>query len=126
VCGFAGELTVSGPADRAAVERMAATMDNRGPDGAGAWATGSVAMAHRRLKIIDLSATGDQPMVDADLGLTIVFNGCIYNHRELRGQLEREGYRFFSTSDTEVIIKAYWHWGRRCVEHFAGMFAFAI
>jgi asparagine synthase (glutamine-hydrolysing) len=126
VCGFAGELTVSGPADRAAVERMAATMDNRGPDGAGAWATGSVAMAHRRLKIIDLSATGDQPMVDADLGLTIVFNGCIYNHRELRGQLEREGYRFFSTSDTEVIIKAYWHWGRRCVEYFAGMFAFAI
>jgi asparagine synthase (glutamine-hydrolysing) len=101
-------------------------MGDRGPDGAGAWAQARVALAHRRLKIIDLSSTGSQPMVDPDLGLTIVFNGCIYNHRQLRGQLEREGYRFFSTSDTEVILKAYWHWGRRCVEHFAGMFAFAV
>jgi asparagine synthase (glutamine-hydrolysing) len=126
MCGFAGELAVSGPADQAATERMAATMGDRGPDGAGAWAQARVALAHRRLKIIDLSSTGSQPMVDPDLGLTIVFNGCIYNHRQLRGQLEREGYRFFSTSDTEVILKAYWHWGRRCVEHFAGMFAFAV
>src|ERR1039458_9649891 len=99
MCGFAGELAVSGPADQAATERMAATMGDRGPDGAGAWAQARVALAHRRLKIIDLSSTGSQPMVDPDLGLTIVFNGCIYNHRQLRGQLEREGYRFFSTSD---------------------------
>lgn len=86
----------------------------------------AVALAHRRLKIIDLSAAGDQPMVDEELGLTIVFNGCIYNHRELRGQLERDGCRFFSHSDTEVILKAYARWGGRCVEHLFGMFAFAV
>jgi asparagine synthase (glutamine-hydrolysing) len=105
---------------------MADTMRNRGPDGAGAWAMDGVAMAHRRLKIIDLSAAGDQPMVDDELGLTIVFNGCIYNHRELRRELERDGYRFFSRSDTEVILKAYDRWGGRCVERLFGMFAFAL
>jgi asparagine synthase (glutamine-hydrolysing) len=105
---------------------MAATMADRGPDGAGEWAAGPVALAHRRLKIIDLSSAGDQPMVDQELGLTVAFNGCIYNHRELRGELERQGYSFFSSSDTEVILKAYAHWGPRCVEHFAGMFAFAL
>ena len=103
---------------------MAATMDDRGPDGAGAWAEGPVALAHRRLKIIDLSPAGDQPM--ADEAAAIVFNGCIYNHRELRAELEREGHRFASTSDTEVILKAYRQWGTACVERFAGMFAFAI
>jgi asparagine synthase (glutamine-hydrolysing) len=126
MCGFAGELSVSGRPDRDAVERMAATMDDRGPDGAGSWSEGAVALAHRRLKIIDLSSAGDQPMVDPKLGLTIVFNGCIYNHRELRRQLEGDGYAFFSTSDTEVILKAYDRWGTRCVDRFAGMFAFAL
>jgi asparagine synthase (glutamine-hydrolysing) len=105
---------------------MAETMCDRGPDGSGSWAQQAVALAHRRLKIIDLSAAGDQPMVDSELGLTIVFNGCIYNHRELHAELERDGYRFFSTSDTEVILKAYDKWGRDCVDHFFGMFAFAI
>jgi asparagine synthase (glutamine-hydrolysing) len=105
---------------------MAETMRSRGPDGAGAWAMDAVAFAHRRLKIIDLSAAGDQPMVDEELGLTIVFNGCIYNHHELRRELERDGYRFFSHSDTEVILKAYDRWGGRCVERLFGMFAFAL
>ena len=86
----------------------------------------AVALAHRRLKIIDLSAAGDQPMIDDELGLTIVFNGCIYNHHELRRELERDGYRFFSHSDTEVILKAYDRWGRQCVERLFGMFAFAL
>jgi asparagine synthase (glutamine-hydrolysing) len=126
MCGFAGEFTTGRAPDRDAVERMAATMADRGPDGAGSWADGQVAMAHRRLKIIDLSSMGDQPMVDYENGTTIVFNGCIYNHLELRGQLEREGYHFHSTSDTEVILKAFDHWGHRCVEAFAGMFAFAL
>jgi asparagine synthase (glutamine-hydrolysing) len=128
MCGFAGELARLGarPPDQDAVERMAATMSDRGPDGQGAWSDDGVALAHRRLKIIDLTNAGSQPMVDPDLGLTIVFNGCIYNHRELRAQLEPDGYRFFSTSDTEVILKAYDKWGRDCVSHFAGMFAFAI
>ena len=85
-----------------------------------------IALSHRRLKIIDLSAAGDQPMLDEELGLTIVFNGCIYNHHELRRELERDGYRFFSRSDTEVILKAYDRWGGRCVERLFGMFAFAL
>jgi asparagine synthase (glutamine-hydrolysing) len=126
MCGFAGELAHGRSADRDAVERMAETMQSRGPDGAGSWARGRVALGHRRLKIIDLSASGDQPMTDDELGLTIVFNGCIYNHRELRRELEADGYRFVSTSDTEVILKAYAAWGTDCVGHFAGMFAFAL
>jgi asparagine synthase (glutamine-hydrolysing) len=126
VCGFAGELAFSRRADRDAVERMAATMGDRGPDGRGSWSEGRVALGHRRLKVIDLSSAGDQPMVDPELGLTIVFNGCIYNHHELREELEADGCSFFSTSDTEVILKAYGRWGERCVDHFFGMFAFAI
>jgi asparagine synthase (glutamine-hydrolysing) len=126
MCGFAGELAVGRAADRAAVERMAATMSDRGPDGEGSWAHDAVALAHRRLKIIDLTSAGGQPMVDSELALTIVFNGCIYNYPQLRAELEGDGYRFFSTSDTEVILKAYAKWGRDCVSHFAGMFAFAI
>jgi asparagine synthase (glutamine-hydrolysing) len=85
-----------------------------------------VALGHRRLAIIDLSSRGDQPMVDPDLGLTVVFNGCIYNHRELRVRLEADGYRFFSTSDTEVLLKAYHRWGEAFVERLVGMFAFCI
>ncbi len=126
MCGFAGELVRAGRADRDAVETMAATMQSRGPDGEGIWVHDRIALAHRRLKIIDLTAAGDQPMVDPALGLTVVFNGCIYNHRELRGELEAAGYTFFSTSDTEVILKGYAHWGTDCVRHFAGMFAFAL
>jgi asparagine synthase (glutamine-hydrolysing) len=126
MCGFAGEFTTGRPPDREMVERMAATMADRGPDGAGSWADGQLAVAHRRLKIIDLSSMGDQPMIDYENGATIVFNGCIYNHQELRGQLEREGYHFASTSDTEVILKAHDHWGHRCAELFAGMFAYAL
>jgi asparagine synthase (glutamine-hydrolysing) len=126
MCGFAGELAFEGAADAEAVARMTATMTDRGPDGVGVFSHGAVALGHRRLKIIDLSARGAQPMVDPQLGLALVFNGCVYNHRELRGELESLGYAFFSTSDTEVVMKAYHHWGTACVERFYGMFAFAI
>ncbi len=85
-----------------------------------------MALAHRRLAIIDLSETGAQPMVDAELRLVTVFNGCIYNYQQLREELQGYGYRFFSTSDTEVIAKAYHRWGVHCVDHFFGMFAFAL
>jgi asparagine synthase (glutamine-hydrolysing) len=126
MCGFAGEHRHGERADVATVEAMAATMAPRGPDGAGSWSAGPVALAHRRLKIIDLSEQGSQPLVDPHVGRTVVFNGCIYNHEELRAELERKGHRFFSTSDTEVIAKAHATWGDRCVDRFMGMFAFAL
>ncbi len=105
---------------------MTERLASRGPDGTGLWASGQAALGPRRLAIIDLSRRGDQPMVDAELGLTVVFNGCIYNHRQLRKELEAAGYRFFSTSDTEVVLKAYHRWGPTFVDHLVGMFAFCI
>jgi asparagine synthase (glutamine-hydrolysing) len=106
---------------------MAEAMEPRGPDAAGVWSQGRVALGHRRLKIIDLSEAGAQPMVDSELGLAIAWNGCIYNYKQLRRELsEQHGYRFFSHSDTEVLVKAYHHWGDRFVDRLYGMFAFAI
>jgi asparagine synthase (glutamine-hydrolysing) len=112
--------------DVAAVSAMAEVMSRRGPDGAGVWSQGRVALGHRRLKIIDLTEAGAQPMVDPELGLTIAWNGCIYNYKELRSELIEHGYRFFSTSDSEVLLKAYHRWGDGFVDHLKGMFAFAI
>jgi asparagine synthase (glutamine-hydrolysing) len=126
MCGVAGEIRFGGHADAACAERMAATMSDRGPDATGSWAQDGIALAHRRLKIIDLSERACQPMVDSQLGLAIAFNGCIYNHRDLRAELERVGYAFFSKSDTEVLLKAYHHWGEEFVDRLKGMFAMAI
>lgn len=127
MCGICGEIRFDGQsADVAAVARMTVTMTSRGPDSDGVVAHGPVALGHRRLSIIDLSSRGAQPMVDSDLGLTLVFNGCIYNYKDLRKELEASGYQFFSTADSEVVIKAFHRWGPRCVERFKGMFAFAI
>ncbi|SNY57293.1 N-acetylglutaminylglutamine amidotransferase [Paractinoplanes atraurantiacus] len=127
MCGIAGELRYDGrTAEVEAVRRMLPCLESRGPDGEGLWANGPVAFGHRRLKIIDLSEAGGQPMTDEELGLTLVFNGCIYNYQQLRDELRGHGYKFFSTSDTEVIIKAYHRWGADCVTRFLGMFAFAI
>lgn len=127
MCGFGGEHRLDGrPADVEAVDRMAPCMRSRGPDAAGRWSDDGVALTHRRLEIIDLSPAGAQPMVDDELGLVLVFNGCVYNYRELRAELRRAGYRFFSTSDTEVVLKAYHRWGTDCVDHLRGMFAFGL
>jgi asparagine synthase (glutamine-hydrolysing) len=127
MCGISGELRFDGrPARPDVVGRMSERLASRGPDGVGLWASGPVALGHRRLAIIDLSSRGAQPMVDAELGLVVVFNGCIYNHRQLRQELETAGYRFFSSSDTEVLLKAYHHWGDAFVDRLAGMFAFCI
>ena len=127
MCGICGEIRFDGQsADVAAVGRMTRAMESRGPDSDGVVAHGPIALGHRRLSIIDLSARGAQPMVDSDLGLTLVFNGCIYNYQDLRKQLQAAGYRFFSTADSEVVVKGFHHWGTRCVEKFKGMFAFAV
>lgn len=127
MCGICGEMIWSGgQASAARIETMADTMARRGPDGAGIVTRGNVGFGHRRLKIIDLSDAGGQPFVDTLLGLTIVFNGCIYNYPELRAELAGKGHVFTSTSDTEVIVKAWAEWGPRSVERFLGMFAFVI
>ncbi|MGF1456383.1 MAG: N-acetylglutaminylglutamine amidotransferase [Alphaproteobacteria bacterium] len=127
MCGIAGEIRAgNGQPDVSALQRAAQAMAPRGPDGAGVWSSGPVALAHRRLKIIDLSDNAAQPMTDPQLGLAGVFNGCIYNYQELRRELTERGYRFFSTGDTEVVLKAFHAWGRDCVNRFYGMFAFAI
>jgi asparagine synthase (glutamine-hydrolysing) len=127
MCGLGGEVAFGRAPDLDALARIGDALAPRGPDGAGAWQGSNIALVHRRLKIIDLSPRGDQPLVDAELGLVIAFNGCIYNHHELRAELRAAGYAFRSTSDTEVILKAFHHWGaERFVDHLIGMFAFAI
>ena len=127
MCGIAGEFRFDGNlADAKAVARMTDRLAPRGPDGAGVAGQGPFVFGHRRLKIIDLTDQAAQPMNDPALGLTLVFNGCIYNYPELRAELEGLGYAFFSTSDTEVILKAFHAWGADCVTRFHGMFAFAV
>ncbi|MDO8121882.1 N-acetylglutaminylglutamine amidotransferase [Isoptericola sp. b490] len=122
-----GEIRLDGTrADVLAVDRMAATMADRGPDDSGVWASGRVALGHRRLMIIDLSAASGQPLVDAAAGISGVFNGCIYNYVELRRELADKGHRFFSHGDSEVVLKAYTEWGEDFVDHLVGMFAVAI
>jgi asparagine synthase (glutamine-hydrolysing) len=126
MCGICGEVTFDGAVAGYSLAAMNAKMWARGPDAGGTFSQSRVAFGHRRLSIIDLAAASQQPMVDPELGLAIIFNGCIYNYRELRGELAAKGYRFFSQGDTEVILKAYAEWGPRCVERFYGMFAFAV
>jgi len=127
MCGFVGEIRLDGAqASVTNVENMAAAVASRGPDGAGIFQQNNVAFGHRRLKIIDLSEHAAQPMVDSELGLTIIYNGAIYNYQQLREELEEKGYRFFSSGDTEVILKAYHIWGKECVKRLNGMFAFVI
>ncbi len=124
MCGFGVELRPGGRPDRDALERMGDALAPRGPDGHGLWLNGHAGLVHRRLAIIDLSERGAQPMRSD--GLTVVFNGCIYNHRELRAELEELGHRFFSTSDTEVILEGWRAWGERVLDRLAGMFAFCL
>ncbi len=127
MCGIAGEIAAPGRTpDVDAVARMTDELSPRGPDGHGLWTDGRVALGHRRLKVIDLSDAAAQPMVDDELGLTIVFNGCIYNYRELRDELIAAGHRFVSHGDTEVLLKGWRTWGEDMVHRLRGMFAMAI
>jgi asparagine synthase (glutamine-hydrolysing) len=105
---------------------MTSRLAHRGPDGEGFWREGPIAFGHRRLAVIDLSVLGRQPMSDVDGRCSIIFNGEIYNFRELREELERSGARFVSRTDTEVILEAYKRWGVDCLTRLNGMFAFAL
>ena len=127
MCGIAGLLRLDGqPANPALLDAMLPELARRGPDHEGRHHDGPVVLGHRRLAIIDLSEAANQPMVDEELGLSIVFNGTIYNYPNLRRELIGMGYRFRSSGDTEVILKAWHAWGERCTERLSGMFAFAI
>jgi asparagine synthase (glutamine-hydrolysing) len=127
MCGICGELHFDGRVpDLTTIGKMMSVLARRGPDHDGSYSDGPIALGHRRLAIIDLSPRSDQPLVDKDLGLALVFNGTIYNYRELRAELMQLGYQFFSKGDSEVILKAYAAWGEDCVRHLNGMFAFAI
>lgn len=132
MCGITGAIGVIDDAIIGAVDRMSAAQKHRGPDGSGVWisrspeGTTGVVLAHRRLAIIDLSADARQPMADPVTGNVIVFNGEIYNFGELRLELEGDGIRFRSRSDTEVILACYARWGARGLSRLRGMFAFAL
>jgi len=130
MCGIAGALLHDFGAARASVERMNARMETRGPDDCGvvefATSDGVVALGSRRLAIIDPSPAGHQPMIDRERGIALVFNGMIYNFRELRDELIACGESFASLSDTEVVLRSYARHGADCVKRFRGMFAFAV
>ncbi len=127
MCGICGQLRFDKQVVKSQdLETMMQKIARRGPDDSGIWLGKNVGLGHRRLSIIDLSNHAHQPMVDDTLSLSLVFNGTIYNYKSLRQDLIKQGYRFFSTSDTEVILKAYHLWGEDCVLHLDGMFAFCI
>ncbi len=128
MCGIYGALNFKqGGINASQMQAMSEKIARRGPDDEGAYQpVEHVFLGHRRLSIIDLSDASHQPLIDKELNLSIVFNGTIYNYPQLRKQLIAEGYQFQSQGDTEVIVKAYHKWGKACVEHLQGMFAFAI
>ena len=129
MCGIAGFVStgdVQSTSAREAIRRMTDRMRSRGPDAEGVWTGPGVALGHRRLAILDLDARSNQPMLSADGIYNIVFNGEIYNFRELRRELETDGLTFRTTSDTEVLLALYAREGERMLPKLRGMFAFAI
>lgn len=128
MCGIIGVASPEGIQSTTWLQDGLNEMVHRGPDDSGIWISHNhmVSFGHRRLAVIDLSSSGHQPMTNASGSLCIVFNGEIYNHHELRNELISKGYKFISTSDTEVILVAYQEWGIDCIAHLNGMFALAI
>jgi asparagine synthase (glutamine-hydrolysing) len=127
MCGITGLLDLRGAReiDRARLARMNDSQQHRGPDEGSVHVEPGLGLGHRRLSIIDV-ATGQQPLYNEDRSLVVVFNGEIYNYRELIAELQAQGHRFATKSDTEVIVHAWESWGEACVERFRGMFAFAL
>jgi asparagine synthase (glutamine-hydrolysing) len=127
MCGICGQVKIASdePVDQETIRRMAQTIFHRGPDDDGYFFDGPVGLGFRRLSIIDLSG-GHQPMADAEKTVWLVFNGEIYNYKELRAELEARGHKFQTSSDTEVIIYGYKEWGLDVFNHLNGMFGVAI
>lgn len=128
MCGVYGLVRRDGGLDLMRIDRQRELLKHRGPNSAGSWIAtdGRVGLTHRRLSILDLTAAGHQPMRSRDARFTIVFNGEIYNYREIRSELERAGHAFQTGTDTEVLLTAYAVWGEACLARLNGMFAFAI
>ena len=128
MCGFSGQINLKGIVDKVDLENSALSIKHRGPDAFGTWYSDKedVGLVHRRLSIIDLSDAANQPMSFLSNQLVIVFNGEIYNFREIKSTLLSVGINFNTSSDTEVILAAYSHWGKNCVKFLSGMFSFAI
>lgn len=129
MCGITGIWHLSGnPVEKDKIQRFNDSLEHRGPDGFGTsfHLNGALALGHRRLSILDLSEAGKQPMTYAHGKLTVTFNGEIFNFIELREELKKLGYQFRSDTDTEVVLAAYYHWGKRCFDRFNGMWAMAI
>ncbi len=128
MCGILGKISKKFKVENGCLDKSIKSITHRGPDNCGIWYSHdlSVVMAHTRLSIIDLSESGNQPMVDDINELSLVFNGEIYNYLKLQKDLKQLGFQFQSSSDTEVILKSYIHWGEDCVNHLKGMFAFSI
>ncbi|MEK7793158.1 MAG: asparagine synthase (glutamine-hydrolyzing) [Candidatus Hydrogenedentota bacterium] len=127
MCGIAGMVMIDSAAiaDEAAVQRMTDALVHRGPDSGGVWTSRNAALGARRLRVLDLAA-GEQPLTSPDDRYVIVYNGEIYNHREVRVELETKGVTFKTHCDTETVLAAYAAWGTNCLARFNGMFAFAI
>src|ERR1039457_1104100 len=127
MCGIAGifEFGEKAHVDSGVLRRMCDVIAHRGPDDDGFFTQGRIGLGMRRLSIVDLS-TGHQPISDEDGSITVVFNGEIYNHRSLREELITRGHRYRTQSDTETIVHLYEEYGKDCVQHLRGMFAFAI
>ena len=127
MCGIAGILNLGNnpPIERSSLERMIGMLRHRGPDGLGVFVRHQVGLAHSRLSIIDLEG-GAQPICNEDRTLWVVFNGEIFNYREIRHDLEQRGHRFSTHTDTEVIVHLFEEKGERCVEELNGQFAIAL
>jgi len=127
MCGITGLINLDGePVSSSVLQKMTDEIAHRGPDGEGHWIEGNVGLGHRRLAIIDLSPAGHQPMISTDHRYVLSYNGEIYNFSELRTELEREGFRFRSKTDSEVVLCALVHWGVKAFDRFNGMFALAL
>lgn len=126
MCGIAGILDWDGAAEPQAVEAMTQRMAHRGPDATGVLRCGPIVLGHRRLSVIDVATTNNQPQFDRDHRALISYNGEIYNYLDVKRELEGHGAQFRTKGDTEVILEAYKRWGPDCVRRFNGMFAFAI
>jgi len=131
MCGIAGIVKLKDNTFQitdSLLKKMSDVIVHRGPDSEGRWISHDrrCGFSFRRLAIIDLSANGNQPMHDTDGRFTIVFNGEIYNHRDLRKQLEQKGYKYKSNTDTETILYGYREWGEKLLTKMIGMWSFAI